>query len=92
MTPQIEDKGFENYYKEKMIHKWRKKYFPYSDVKAEITQKYKNFLHSFEKEGKKKTSGVEVVFFGDNETYLNFINDVDGYIKTEFSKVKKKLL
>lgn len=91
ITRKIEEQGFENYMKEKMINKWRNQYFPYSKVKTEILKRYQIFLQNFKEEGKRKGSGVEVVFFKDNETYLGFINEVDSLIKSEFSKVNQLL-
>ena len=87
MDTQIESQGFENYFREKQVSKWRGRYFPYGDVKRQTSEKYLSFVKKLrESEGGSPGKDVKILFFGDNAVFNQFIEEVDTMVKFEFSK------
>jgi hypothetical protein len=83
--------GFENYLDQKLIRKWKDKYFPYSTVKSKISVYFQNFMKDLKKsevkKGTKRSKKMKFIFFKDNKIFIKSINKVVNLIKREFTKV-----
>lgn len=88
--------NFEAYMKESIEFQWENKYFPYSQIKKDISEEYQKMLNEIAKDAKnknkkqtdKQTDKQTIINFGKNSHFNLFLEKIEKMIFDEFSKVK----
>ena len=88
LSPDMNSQGFESYYRTQLVQKWKNNYYPYSQVKDQISNNYKMFVDRVRDKKGGDGRKVTIMYSGDDEDFNGFIRSIDTLIVEEFSKVR----